>query len=559
MSILVANIGTSDIAVKIGDRYLPIGFDRQEPNLKEPDKDSPEGAAWHGRWTSLSKMFEEELDISPKAKFREVCQALLAAYRQDPETWHSRISIGRIRGVIDSALAADSQACSSEPITTAYLVVTDQPKTEIFGYPTDTVYAFEIIQAWLSRQEPTLILEDSPKLRLEKSTIAISAINEDLLHEHYYQLFQGFCPDDTIYLSVKGGTAQMQQALKVQALASNTKAQVFLSPKPEISKILAGQPSDCQRVAYWRYQQNQRYQTVQMLLERWDFDGAAVLLQNWEQTLQALVTDDKAELQYQQQKVSQTIKGLQKAVALLNLDIAAADGLTTGDRTLESSLTQFSQPENLYTQCKIYAELKQISHFLSRMGSFYEATQHCLIENLDGKQYMREGQGAAEISVRMLADNAPKLYDLIKTKKSFKQSKEKADPKAWKLGNRYQKHDYIKALIQYKCGEQSLAKFSALSYWQKLDFWYGIRNKVVHRSEGINEDRLDNIYQQRDKKFQIACAYQEILPTMQAILTELKRSDPILDSSTDSQSDITYGPYGQIREWAITTLKNPAD
>lgn len=372
MTTLIANVGTSDITIKVGKYYLPIGFDRQEPNLQEPTVDTPEGAVWHNRKALLSELFVEELNLHPKARFREVSAALLAVYRRDPETWHPKIMVGRIWGVIQAALAAGT------PVR-AHLIVTDQPSTEKNGHPTDTVYAFDLIQAWLARQDESLFSEKSLQIELLRSSVEFSAVDEDKLHEYYHRLFQQVASQETVHLSVKGGTHQMQQALKIQALASNTRGQIFLSPKPDVISILRGNPSACQRVAYWRYQQNQKYQTVQLLLERWDFDGAAVLLQDWQRTLQALVTDDEAALDRQQKKVAQAIIGLQKAVAYLNLDTEAANRLDTGDRDLEATINQFNQPENLYAQCKIYAELKQISHFLSRMGSFYEVTQNCLI------------------------------------------------------------------------------------------------------------------------------------------------------------------------------------
>ncbi|MBW4598420.1 MAG: hypothetical protein KME29_02100 [Calothrix sp. FI2-JRJ7] len=33
MTILIANIGTSDLLIKIDDYYVPVGFDRSEPNI----------------------------------------------------------------------------------------------------------------------------------------------------------------------------------------------------------------------------------------------------------------------------------------------------------------------------------------------------------------------------------------------------------------------------------------------------------------------------------------------------------------------------------------------
>jgi len=37
MAILIANIGTSDLAVKIEEYFIPVGFDRSEPNINIDD------------------------------------------------------------------------------------------------------------------------------------------------------------------------------------------------------------------------------------------------------------------------------------------------------------------------------------------------------------------------------------------------------------------------------------------------------------------------------------------------------------------------------------------
>ena len=63
MPTLVANIGTSDIAVKVGGYYLPLGFDRQEPNLEEPNAATSEGEVWRYRRLLLSD-FLNSISIS---------------------------------------------------------------------------------------------------------------------------------------------------------------------------------------------------------------------------------------------------------------------------------------------------------------------------------------------------------------------------------------------------------------------------------------------------------------------------------------------------------------
>ena len=455
--------------------------------------------------------------------------------------------VGRIRGVIQSALSADAAV-------QAHLIVTNQPPTEKNGYPTDTIHAFDLVQAWLSHQDRSLFATKAPQLSLVKNQITFSAIDEDKLHEYYYALFQHISPNETVYLSVKGGTHQMQQALKVQALASNTRAQIFLSPKPRVLDILAGKPSECQRVTYWRYQQNQRYQTVQLLLARWDFEGAAAVLLEWQATLQALLTDESISLQHQRKAVARTINGLQMAVAHMNLDLQAVENLQQEDAQLISFSMQFSDLENLYAQCKIYAELKQISHFLSRLGSFYEATQNRLIQVLGGLSYIdTEKSGPWAIMVSAVQQDAPELWQLLE-KPFIKRFKHKR-PDTWQLGNRFDKRAYLIALIRYKYGELAVPGAPSLDYWRKLDFWYGVRNQLIHGAKGINEDRLAAVHQQREAKHQIACTYEEILPTMRLILSAIDRVESPTGSTEGPQREPEYGLYGCIRQWAIATLK----
>ncbi|MEO1297602.1 MAG: hypothetical protein AAFW75_17835, partial [Cyanobacteria bacterium J06636_16] len=110
MSILVANIGNSDIALKVGNYYLPLEY-RDEPNLELPTSHTPEYDAWKNRSEHFRRMLQEELGISvsdrdnPLKHFREISAQLLTKYSENPEHWHSRISIGRIQGVIQQALS----------------------------------------------------------------------------------------------------------------------------------------------------------------------------------------------------------------------------------------------------------------------------------------------------------------------------------------------------------------------------------------------------------------------------------------------------------------------
>lgn len=521
MSILIANVGTSDIAIKVDAHYLPLGFDRNEINLKAPDPSTPEGISWHERKSLVENKLSETLRLPPKTRYRHICKALLAAYKKDPDCWHPRISIGRILGIINSVLKTETQEQSKKIVIQIYLIVTDQPETEEFGHPNDSVHAFDIIQQWLERENSKLPLKEYQKLELQKKVINVPAINEDLLHEYYYNLFQEFGPNDTLYLSVKGGTTQMQQALKVQALASNTKAQIFLSPRPDVIKILAGQPSDCQPIVYWRYQQNQRFQTVNLLLQQWDFQGAALLLQAWQESLQSLITEEQSKLQEYFQQIDKVLYGLNLAVAHLNLDLKSTVGYACKVDILKTLLEHYSSDGNdsidsgsLYAQCRIYDDLGQIAHFLIRLGSFYETSQRSCIKKLGGtctRQIDKNRKTRGEYIQQLMAEK----YQMMENH---------PDP---------------------------------MFFWEKLDFWYKNRNQIAHNALGINADRIQEVYDQRKDIDTAACPYDEILLTMQQILHEIDRIDCAEESKTIMQAMPydDYGLYGAIREWAIATLQ----
>lgn len=548
MSILIANIGTSDIAVKVDSYFLPIGFNRREPNLEEPSADTPEGVAWYERDITLKQFFRYKLELQQEnPSFREVSKALLEQYKQQPDVWHPRISIGRIQGVIQAALKGNDAI-------QAHLVVTNQTRDNQQRHPTDTIYAVELIERVLRHQNDSLLMGDRPKLRLKQEQITFSAIDEDRLYNYYAELFEQIHPSKVVYVSVKGGTPQMQQALRAHALAPHTQAQIFISPKLRVHDILTGQSSDCKRVSYWRYQKKQKYQMVQLLLNRWDFDGAAALLSDWLDTLHALDVDDFERLSEHQKQVEKVIQGLKMAIAYLNLDLQSAENLHSDDYTLKALIQQFNPLENLYAQCKLYTELKQISHFLSRLGSFYEATQNELIQALGGLSYIdTDKPGYWQVSAAAVKADSPELWHLLQ--KNF-EGKEKKLRDYWQLRNRFDKLKYIKSLIKHQYSGLSTPKPPSLEDWHRLNFWYGIRNQLVHGSKGINEDRMAAVYQQRENKNQIACRYEEILPTMQSILNTIERVQSVSGQGNDQSVFSEYGLYGHVREWAIASLKS---
>jgi hypothetical protein len=234
MATLVANIGTSDISVKIDDRFFPIGFDRAERNLQLPEPGSSDAEAWKNRIAKVREMAQVDLglDLSHLQEtelppFREITQALLAAYQRDPQTWHPRIRISRIWGVIEAARN------SKFSVQQVYLFVTDQPETEKPGYPLDTIHAYELIERWVQHQFPDWYGSEHQGFVSKQQRIDFKAIDEDRLLDYYYTFFQTLDRNEPLFISVKGGTPQMQTALRTQAIAADFKTQIFLEPKLE--------------------------------------------------------------------------------------------------------------------------------------------------------------------------------------------------------------------------------------------------------------------------------------------------------------------------------------
>jgi hypothetical protein len=496
MSILIVNIGTSDISVKIGDRFFPIGFDRAERNLQLPEVGSLDAELWNNRDTRIREMAHSELGMDLGSlkggqlpPFRSLTQALLAAYQRDPDTWHPRIRISRIGGFIQHGIG------SPNSVSRVYCFVTDQPEQEKFGHPLDTIHAFDIIQLFYKASDPL------SEIVFEKKVVDFKAVDEDQLFDYYFEFFQNCKREEATLISTKGGTPQMQAALKIQSIAADLKTLVFLEPKLNISRLLAGEFSEYDRIAYWRYQQTQKYHTVQKLLARWDFAGAVTLLKDWQDTLQSLidaqVTQHRSELAAQRALIEKVAQGLETAVDCFNLDHRSAserwqeDDSELGTR-IASILNGYDLPQALYAQCRIYMDLREIAHFLARMGSFYEATQVRVLESLGETTQNRK--------------------------------------------NRFEKIQRIRAIAT------DLSCESIILLWEKLDFWYGIRNDITHQSKGVNEEQIEKEYDNRDiLKYADACSYDEIL-------------EGVTGLSRDELSFNRVYIYGLIRKWSIEQL-----
>ncbi|MHC5729792.1 MAG: hypothetical protein ACYTXY_37870, partial [Nostoc sp.] len=158
MAILIANLGTSDIAIKLDgfNYYLPI-FERVEPNEDLSGLNSEELHLWKKR-NNYAELLCDELNVKYTKQessrgieidflFTEFSQNLLKAYLLEPDVWHNRIRPVRIGGVILDAI-------NKFNLQEIHLFITNQnPQHKL-----DTIYLFDILNCWF-KQEYNLLLK----------------------------------------------------------------------------------------------------------------------------------------------------------------------------------------------------------------------------------------------------------------------------------------------------------------------------------------------------------------------------------------------------------------
>jgi len=547
MTILIANIGTSDLAVKVNKYYIPIGLNLNEPNidlsgLEEEEEDIK---------NSLSSYITDNLcpelgvEVNNKFSFREFTYNLLEAYKKSPSEWHNRIRPGRIQGIINTAINQFNAKL-------AYIFVTDQPKK----HPDDSIYLFNILKKWFwDEMGFELFAKYIPR--------EISPVNDDQLLDFYYHFFQKQISDEEeILISIKGGTPQMINALKLQAVSSTIPKQLFIDPYLSLKEILHGEPSQCQLTTYWKYMRNQKYQTVEQLLERWDFDGAINILRDWQKVLNFLINKkvlDQKQIQESRDLVHLVTHGLETARSLFNLDVEGARNIINENNELSSNeefkLSEFVNENNydsllnLYTQCCIYHNLLQIANFLTRVGSFYERVIYRLMIDLGGKQYFNRyldnAQNQYQREIWKIHRNSFKnaigqdLYDEFLNLEGKNDLRRVHSIKIDRYSKLHYVHILIKSRYYNNTNPNNIHPKNQYNVWlnntlnineetsftgvfqllESLNYWIELRNNLIHNGEGISNNRINEFNQFRNENRQEnACKYEEILDVLSTII-----------------------------------------
>jgi hypothetical protein len=525
MATLIANIGTSDLAIKLSgfDYFLPIGFDRDEPNPSNEILTADEQALWD-RSTREDFIVDElchELGVECKTKvngkkiysFRNLTEKLLIAYEQDPDTWHPRIRPGRIWGVIDTAI----RQFSAQKIN---IFVTDQSSP----HDQDTCYLFEILKKWAETE-----LGDQTTFLKRMIPQDVSPINPDQLLNFYYHFFvdkvEPFLgPNETVLVSIKGGTQQMQTSLRLQSITADLPKLLFIDPQLSKRAVLHGEPSTCVLTSYWQYQRTQKYRIVMQLLERYDFAGACQILKDWQSILSFQIEQtivSKSQLRSSRKLVDATIKGLQVADSLMNLDIEAArasKGEMDLDTRISEAIENYSTLLNLYSQCRIYKQNQQVAHFLSRMSSFCEEVLDEFIKQFGGNKYLKPATIGSRIEIQEIKRLLPK--DQLGLLDSLDYDK---DGKYAKILYRGSKVNFLAILLAIRkdAGRGEAQESESLSLLKEkidsLQFWIYKRNDMIHDSQGFSSNRISELNKEAKQKG--SCLYEDILAVLADILT----------------------------------------
>lgn len=579
MTILIANIGTSDLAIQIPIKgknyYLPIDHLAKEANIDVQIAKLPpplqELWQYETQRRHIENILYPDLDFPAGVKqtSRELTKVLLAKYLDNPQYWHPRIKPVRIWGTIQKAISLGA--------TKGYIFVTNQatPQTPD-GHPKDTIFLYDILVKWLELEKIQFALYK----QLIDSKIGPNKL-EPLLGEYEKYIKQIAKTEqqnslhseidrknNLVLVSIKGGTGNMVTALQIQAIDSNFKNLVFIDPELNLEKILQGKPSECKLTLYWRHLRSQKYNTVKKLLSRWDFDGAILILNDWQNSLNLLPDGiaDKSDIETSKIAIDRVIFALNLGLAFINLDSDETQNILKSYPAISDLqyLAANYQPWlNLYTQCRIYWELNQVANFLSRLSSFWEELLGYLIIELGGSKYF-----AGEISDWQLQKNAvePDLWDKFYRKESKKDSEFKNwdfDKQSFWLKNRFSKLRLIECIVEArgKSGEiwQEIKKLLL-----ELDYWVNKRNKMIHLAKGVSKNTMWEMLK-RDrasedatvrKEAEKACNPDEILQVMTEICIrscELLYLEKLECLGCDRATP--YYIYSDIIAWILGSLE----
>lgn len=593
MATLIANLGTSDLSIKIPDfdLFLPIGFDRNEHNIKTNETQFAQAGHditltaeqqefWVHRGDYVSESICKELEVRHKPihrgkspyDFRELTEKLWAAYDAHPTAWDNRLCPSRILGIIKASHERFN-------VDKVYLYVSNQ----VPSHGQDTVYLFKVLQKWFERVHPQIQIFD-----LEIPSQINLSKDQDALFDHYYDTLielvnQLEISNQPLLMSIKGGTPPMQSALKVQGLALDHPKLLFIDPQLARKDLLTGKPSPCQLTSYWRSAKAQKYRTVELMLETWDFWAAAKILKEWNKTLTFLtqnLSKNQEPLRIDQELLSRVIKILEYSGDCFNLDVRAVQKKLHEQNQVKfpilfkEQVQDYSVLLNLYAQCQILWKLQRYPDFLTRFGSFGEAVFNQVVWILIGKQsrnqhYFLNGNIASwQIRPYQLKKSWPSTiwYPFQRAQSQFKSTQDLVNPSTVNnpqatvfFSNRLAKQAFIDALLKADGTAEQQAAWDTIKHdYEKLEIWVKRRNDLIHGAEGLNKERFYEVYQTLSIQGEQLCQPHEILQSMAAILNSpLNLISPAHQRqfvAQNANSDPSYYLFSAARDWVKEQL-----
>jgi hypothetical protein len=559
-AVIQVNLGTSDLAVLIKNYgFIPL-WDRDEINDKAKQE------IWKNRSLIIVDKLCPELNVQiyekkgnqRPFKFIELTEKLFQAYEKEPEKWGDRIYPSRLLGVIEKAKE------TFEVSEINVFVSKQEPLHE-----SDCWFLFKILQKWFKEKKD---LELKAKFIPEDINLSLGF---DRLSEYYYKEIKNVDTTKIILISHKGGTPNMTNALKQQiALSSIERKIILIDPELVVENVLDGKPSPCKLTSYWKYIRIQKYEAVEQLLNRWDFDGAIQILKDWQNYLNFLlehkVIDEN--LEQSSELIRLVLQKLEIARNFFNLDnswkldfeILPDDDLGS----LQKLKSDYNKVLNLYTQCLIFWELNQVANFSFRMSSFCEEILHELFQEL-GKKYFNKKDYPHNWFITK-SEVESKLWQLFEdleassnqnTQSTNKNLKKKS---GYKLLGRFSKRNFVEALIQFRDRNKEKTSWQKIANsLKKLDYWIDLRNRLTHSAKGFSKNSMADLlekdrdrYNQKDKDEMVirACKPNEILNELTNIMQNMGE---LLNQSYSPYIGLKepHYIYSEAKQWVLKKLQ----
>jgi hypothetical protein len=559
MNTLICNLGTSDLDLEVDGSFYPTD-NRNEPNEYIP----PECSTWKDRREYIRNFFCAEIGYQPPDKgsfFKMLTKELKGIYAEQPDKFHSRIRCSRIQGVVDRAYREFG-------IKKAYFFITDQSsEMEPDGQADDTCYLFEILKLWFSRERP--------EIELVPIIVKVPLIDQDQLLDFYYQELNKLEDFDLLLVNIKGGTGLMQNALQFSAV---TKKVLLVEPIRNIKDVMAGKASQVKFTSYFKYSVNQRNRLVKQLLDRWDFDGARVIL---ESSLKQLREIEKyTQSGYRSDDLSQVLAAIKFCASLLSCDGKGAIKALEQYQSLKN-LPGFQvvcsgkedMLQDLYVQCKINYDQELNADFLWRMSLFYEMLLKKFADDWGAKvlrsSYQAPSKGCKRCVYFSNTSNFKNLFE--QEFRNFFDKPETLYGESYRLERRVDLRIFLETVWKY---DQQKTKLllgftpdweTMKTLFKQLDYWSEKRNQLIHEGNGMSKEGMKKTLEtdrEAEKKHTNsrlvaldACEPKDLLKTMANLYRTASQMKIAGLKGSESFKQDGYYVYEEVRAWILQKLE----